>query len=50
MKDEALLIQEEYNGVVRDYGSLGNELVIPEIDTSMIYGNSRKLDKKNKNL
>lgn len=50
MKDEALLIQEEYNGVVRDYGSLGDELVIPEIDTSMIYGNSRKLDKKNKNL
>lgn len=37
MKEEALQLQYEYNEVVKNYGSLGDELVIPKIDSSWMY-------------
>lgn len=34
IKEDAIPIQKEYNEVVRNFGSWGYELIIPEIDPS----------------
>ena len=42
MKEEALLLQDEYNDVVKKYGSLEDRLILSEIDTSWLITDSKK--------
>ena len=37
LKDESLLLQEDYNKVVKCYGSLENQLIIPEIEEVLVH-------------
>lgn len=46
MKEDAIPLQEEYNEVVRNFGSWGDELIIPEIDSSWITQSGMKRTRK----
>ncbi len=48
MKNEALQLQHEYNEVVKNYGSLGDQLIIPAIDSSWLKENGMKRDRRRK--
>ena len=43
LKDEALILQKEYNDAVKKYGKLGNEFIFDDIDTTEITKFSKQL-------
>ena len=46
MKEEAIDLQNEYNEFVKNYGSFGDEFIIPEIDKSWILKDETKRRRK----